>query len=250
MFPALGSNELRSYLFRRQLLCEFFGTFVLMLVRKTVSMVEDTQWAVTKISFALGLTVAALTKLFGRISGCHINPAVSIAFFVVGEMSTLRLFFYVIMQFLGAISAVCTHSIYAFANSNAGQERSALEDWQKILLELILTTMFIMLFRTMSDALHRSQRSSVSMAIGFAYTACLLSGTTISEVALNPLMHFASGPNIFAADFTPAIGSTLGGIIGALTYEALYMPYRHEPRTSSLFDWLHKTPSDAKKTGR
>lgn len=246
MFPALGTNELRSYLFRRQLLCEFFGTFVLMLVRKTVSTVEETQWAVTKISFALGLTVAALTKLFGRVSGCHINPAVSIAFFVVGEMSALRLFFYIIMQFLGAVSAVSAHKLYAFSNSNAIQEHSALEDWQIILLELILTTMFVMLFRTMSDAQHRSQRSSASMAIGLAYTACLLSGTSISEVALNPLLHFASGPNIFAGDFTPAIGSTLGGILGALTHEALYMPFKSAPHTSSLFDWLQNTPGESK----
>ncbi|XP_004525147.2 aquaporin [Ceratitis capitata] len=241
MFPQLGTNELRNNFFRRQLLCEFLGTFFLMLVRKTVSTVEATRWAVTKVAFAQGLTLAALTKLFSRISGAHINPAVSLSFFVVGEMGTLRFIFYIMMQFLGAVFAVIAYRSYAFANANADAEVKSLESWQKILLEVILTIMFIMLIRAMADNQYRTQRSSMSMAIGLAYTACLLSGSGISEVALNPFLHFSSDGNIFDADWMPAIGSTLGGVFGAWIYELLYMPHKSDiQRSSSIFDWLRK----------
>jgi aquaporin Z len=84
---------------------ELIGTFALVLVGCGSAVIAGPNIGYMGISFAFGLTVLAMVYAIGNISGCHINPAISLSMLVAGRLGWKDTFFYVIFQCVGAVLA-------------------------------------------------------------------------------------------------------------------------------------------------
>lgn len=106
--PTMESEETPPELFTtpfaKAVVCEFVATLIFIFVALGASFSwPSEQPSVLQISMAFGLAIAAMIQVFGHISGTHVNPAVTIAFFVGNQISIFRLLFYVASQLMGAI---------------------------------------------------------------------------------------------------------------------------------------------------
>ena len=86
----------------RKYFAEFFGTFVLVLFGTGVAVVSGGNLVATSLAF--GLAIVAEAYALGSISGCHVNPAVSLAMLISKRMKVKDFWFYVLFQLLGAIT--------------------------------------------------------------------------------------------------------------------------------------------------
>jgi len=111
----------------KQYAAEFIGTFWLVLggcgSAVLAAAFPDVGIGLTGVSFAFGLTVLTMAYAIGHISGCHLNPAVSIGLFVGGRFPANKLPAYIAAQVLGAI--VAGGVLYLIASGKAGFELSA-----------------------------------------------------------------------------------------------------------------------------
>lgn len=107
-------------------LAEFFGTFVLVLMGCGSAVISGSNIAsgvgFLGIAFAFGLSVVAMAYAIGHISGCHINPAISIGMVIVGRMKASEAVIYVFAQILGAIAGA--YLLYLLASGKAGYSLS------------------------------------------------------------------------------------------------------------------------------
>jgi hypothetical protein len=92
----------------KKYIAELVGTFVLVLVGCGTAVFSGLYAGVVGISFAFGLTFLALVYAIGGISGCHINPAVSLSMLALGRMKAKDAAFYIVAQCIGAIAAAAT----------------------------------------------------------------------------------------------------------------------------------------------
>lgn len=98
-------REILTLAFARSVFVEFISTLIFVFI----GLGSALKWpsalpSILQISLAFGLAIGTLVQAFGHISGAHINPAVTIAFFVGNQISFLRTLFYVIAQLTGAIA--------------------------------------------------------------------------------------------------------------------------------------------------
>lgn len=108
--------ELFTKPFVMAVMCEFVATVLFIFVALGAAFNwPSEQPTVLQISMAFGLAIATLIQSFGHISGTHVNPAVTVAFFVGNQISIFRLLFYVAVQLIGAI--VGAGMIYALTPS-------------------------------------------------------------------------------------------------------------------------------------
>ena len=179
---------------------EFFGTFVLVFVACGAAMNGGT--SAIGAALAFGLVIVAMAFTIGNISGCHINPAVSIAMFLDGQLSLTDFIGYVVAQFAGAtagagvLAAVMGDTDYLAACSNhyvydaAGDERV----FASFVVEALLT--FIFVFVIMRVTAKAETAKFAGLYIGAALTLVHLVGIGFTGTSVNPARSF--GPAIFA----------------------------------------------------
>ena len=135
-------NSIKKYV------AEFIGTFVLVLFACGTAAVvgcsseNGTGYLLTALAF--GLVIVAMAYSIGNVSGCHINPAVSIAMLVNKKLSVKDFAGYVVAQFLGAICGAAV--LMAFVGVDSGLGANALYQgniWLSLLIEIILTFVFV-----------------------------------------------------------------------------------------------------------
>ena len=86
----------------KKYICEFIGTLVLVLFGCGSAAIAGSALGTLGIALAFGLSIVAMAYVIGNISGCHINPAVSLAMLINKKMTLKDFFFYVIAQIVGA----------------------------------------------------------------------------------------------------------------------------------------------------
>lgn len=212
-------NSIKKYL------AEFIGTFVLVLFACGTAAVvgcsasAGTGYLLTALAF--GLVIVAMAYSIGNISGCHINPAVSIAMLVSGKMSVKDFIGYVIAQFAGAVAGAAV--LMALVGKESGLGANALYKGDiglSLLIEIILTFVFVI---TILGVTSKESYSSVSgIVIGLSLTLVHILGISFTGTSVNPARSF--GPALFAGGdalsnvWVFLAAPLIGGVLAALVY--------------------------------
>ncbi len=217
-------NSLRKYV------AEFIGTFVLVFFACGTACVVGcssqlgTGYLLTALAF--GLVIVAMAYSIGNISGCHINPAVSIAMLVSRKMSIIDFVGYIIAQFAGATAGAA--ALFGILGVESGLGANALyqEDIVlSIIIEVILTFVFVLAILGVTS---KPEYSSVAgVVIGLTLTLVHILGIAFTGTSVNPARSF--GPALFLGLFAEnstaladvwvfIVAPLAGGILAALVY--------------------------------
>ena len=217
----------------KKYIAEFIGTLVLVTMGCGTAMLVGCDAAVGSgyllTALAFGLSIVAMAYSIGNISGCHVNPAVSLAVFINGGMDSRDFIGYVIAQVLGAlVGALLLVGIFTSGNvvdltgglgtnGLAGVNGSVVAG---LLVECVLTFIFVLtiLGVTSSKAGHGS---FAGLVIGLTLTFVHILGVGLTGTSVNPARSF--GPAVVAAitGNPSAIGSLWVFIVGPLAGAAL-----------------------------
>ena len=213
---------------------EFIGTFTLVLFGCGAATIAGEQIGVLGIAFAFGLALIAMAYGIGRISGCHINPAVSFAAFIAGRMSFINFIRYAAAQCAGAIAGAYVLltilqgqiSGYDLAASGLGQNgwgEGYLGEYTlhaAFVFEAVATFIFVtvILGSTHEDA----DPAMAGLAIGLTLVVIHIVGIQVTGVSVNPARSL--GPAFFVGGeaidqlwlFT--VAPFLGAVIAALRH--------------------------------
>ena len=200
----------------KKYVAEFIGTMVLVAVACGVAAVVGCADAAGKLitSVAFGLVIVAMAYSIGNVSGCHINPAVSIAMLIAKKLSFTDFIGYVISQCLGATAGAFIVSLFAGGFDRIGGcvngtatlelmygETSGL--LAALAVEVILTFIFVIAIMGVTS---KSENGAVAgLVIGGALTLVHLIGTSLTGTSVNP-----------ARSLGPAIVQALGGNMDGL----------------------------------
>jgi len=226
----------------RKPLAEFIGTFTLVLIGCGSAVIAGADIGLTGISFAFGLALIGMAYGIGPVSGCHINPAVTLGAVTAGRMSVGEAVPYIIAQVAGAIVAALVLSI--IASGKAGYEVSAnglgQNGWgagylgeytmmAAFLFEVVATFLFVVVILGSTGA--GAPSAMAGLAIGLTLVAIHLVGINVTGVSVNPARSI--GPALFVGGtaiaqlwlfvVAPIIGGVAAGILfktGALDSEA------------------------------
>ncbi len=213
----------------KKYLAEFIGTFVLVFVAcgTAVAIGCDVAGGYLATAAAFGLVIVAMAYSIGNVSGCHINPAVSLAMLLSKKMDVKDFVGYVIAQCLGAIvGAALLGVIFGWdcgfgANSaaNAGVLSS-------FLIEVVLTCIFVL---TILGVTSKKDFGGVAgLVIGGALTLVHLIGIAVTGTSVNPARSL--GPALFAGGEALSsvwifiVAPLIGGALAALIHKALSAP--------------------------
>ena len=201
----------------RRLFSELYGTFFLVLVAAGGGMMGQAfPNTITRTAavVAPGLMVMGIIMFMGKVSGAHLNPAVSIAFSLRGDFPWRRVPGYVLVQLIGAtLAALFLHEVIEVsAKYGSNYPASGFSGWQAFLMEGVLTLGLVsVILGTASGA----QNIGIFGAIGVgAYIALAgLWGSPISGASMNPARTF--GPDLVGRTFTDYWVYVVGPLAGA-----------------------------------
>ena len=207
---------------------EFIGTFVLVFFACGTAAVvgcsaeNGTGYLLTALAF--GLVIVAMAYSIGNISGCHINPAVSIAMLVSGKLSVKDFIGYLIAQFAGATAGAAV--LMAFVGKESGLGANAIYEGNialSILIEIILTFVFVIAILGVTSKIENSAVSGI--VIGLTLTLVHILGISFTGTSVNPARSF--GPALFVGGDALAnvwvflVAPLVGGVLAALVYKFL-----------------------------
>lgn len=221
----------------KKYLAELIGTFVLVLMGCGSAVIAGSHIGFLGISFAFGISVLAMVYAIGPISGCHINPAITVAMAVAGKMNAKDTAGYIIAQCIGAIIAGAVllaiasgKAGYDVAVNGLGQNGYALHSPDQYSLaagfiaELVFT--FIFLIVIFGATHQKAPAGFAGVAIGLCLFLIHLVGIPITGTSVNPARSL--GPAIFAGGEALAqlwlfiLAPILGGIAAALVWKGLF----------------------------
>lgn len=215
---------------------EFFGTFWLVLggcgSAVLAAAFPNVGIGLLGVSLAFGLTVLTMAYTIGHISGCHLNPAVSIGLWAGGRFPANQLAPYIIAQVLGGI--VAGGVLYIIASGKAGFDVSAgfasngygphspggYSLLAALVCEVVMTMMFLVIILGATD--ERAPKGFAPLAIGLGLTLIHLISIPVTNTSVNPARSL--GVAIFAGDWAIAqlwlfwVAPIAGALLGAVVY--------------------------------
>ncbi len=219
-------------------LAEFIGTFTLVLFGCGAAVIAGEHIGYFGISFAFGLALIGMAYGIGAVSGCHINPAVSIGAVVAGRMKVSDAITYIIAQLAGAAAAALVLLIIASGKADyaggLGQNGYGAEYLggytmaAAFVFELVATFLFVVVI--LGSTGKGAPAGFAGLAIGLTLVVIHLVGIDVTGVSVNPARSF--GPALFAGGaalsqlwlfiVAPIIGGVAAGVVfrtGALDAE-------------------------------
>jgi len=201
----------------RRLFSELYGTFLLVLVAAGGGMMGQAfPNTITRTAavVAPGLMVMAIILFMGKVSGAHLNPAVSIAFALRQDFPWRRVPGYIVVQLIGAtLAALFLHEVIKVsAKYGSNYPAHGYSGWQAFLMEAVLTLGLVsVILGTASGA----QNIGIFGAIGVGGYIALagLWGSPISGASMNPARTF--GPDLVGRTFTDYWVYVVGPLVGA-----------------------------------
>jgi aquaporin Z len=223
---------------RNKLTAEFIGTFILVFAGSGAVMINDITGALGHAGVALtfGFVIVALIYSFAHVSGAHFNPAVTIAFYSMGEFDRKRVLPYISAQILGAIAASTTLFYLLKEDFNQLSEVSYLGATlphgsvaQSFGFEFLLA--FILMLVISASAVHgKAIKDFAGIAIGFTVGLEAMFAGPITGASMNPARSI--GPAIVSGHFEHlwlyVVATILGALLAALVYVKLIHSDRQE----------------------
>lgn len=218
-------------------MAEFFGTFWLVLGGCGSAVLAAAFPAVgiglLGVSLAFGLTVLTMAYTIGHISGCHLNPAVSVGLYAAGRFPASKLLPYIASQVLGAIAGAGV--LYLIASGKTGFDVSAgfasngyaehspggYSLLSSAITEVIMTGFFLFIILGATDKL--AAPGFAPLAIGLGLTLIHLISIPVTNTSVNPAR--STGVALFVGDWATAqlwlfwLAPITGAILGAAAYK-------------------------------
>jgi aquaporin Z len=220
----------------KQYCAEFFGTFWLVLggcgSAVLAAAFPDLGIGFVGVALAFGLTVLTMAYAIGHISGCHLNPAVSIGLWAGGRFPATQLLPYIVAQVLGAIVAAAV--LYVIASGAAGFDVSkgfasngygahspgGYSLLAALVCEVVMTMFFLIVILGATDK--RAAAGHAPIAIGFCLTLIHLISIPVTNTSVNPAR--STGVALFAGGWAIDqlwlfwIAPIVGALLGAVAY--------------------------------
>lgn len=195
------------------------------------------------VSFAFGLTVLTMAYAIGHVSGCHLNPAVSVGLMVARRFPSSELVPYICAQVVGGVLGAAV--LYLIASGKTGFDLAGgfasngfdahspggYTMMAALIAEVVLTFMFLMIILGATD--HRAPAGFAPIAIGLGLTLIHLIGIPVTNLSVNPAR--STGPAVFVGGWAlqqlwlfwvaPILGAALAGIA--------YNAFAEEPATKA-----------------
>jgi aquaporin Z len=219
----------------KKLGAEFIGTFWLVLggcgSAVLAAAFPDVGIGLLGVSLAFGLTVLTMAYAIGHISGCHLNPAVSIGLWSGGRFSAAELAPYILAQVFGGLAGAAV--LYVIASGQAGFDVTAgfasngygehspggYSLTAALVAEIVMTFMFLIIILGATD--ERAPKGFAPIAIGLGLTLIHLISIPVTNTSVNPAR--STGVAIFQGDWAisqlwlfwlaPVVGAVLAGIV-------------------------------------
>lgn len=215
-----------------KLIAEFIGTFALVLFGCGAAVIAGGLIGYTGISFAFGLTVVAMAYGIGAVSGCHINPAVTLGVVAAGRMPFGEAFSYIAAQLLGGLAGAFVLMIiatgkadYSVAANGLGQNgwgAGYLGEYSlgaAFVFEAVATFLFLVVI--LGATATGAPAAIAGLAIGLSLVVIHLVGIHVTGVSVNPARSF--GPAVFVGGqaiaqlwlffVAPILGAVAAGVL-------------------------------------
>ncbi len=213
----------------KKFIAEFIGTGTLVLFGCGAAVLGGAEIGQAGIAAAFGLAIVAMAYGIGPISGCHVNPAVSLGAFVSGRMSAGDMVKYWAAQFSGAAAGAAI--LYVIASGKAGYDVQlnglGQNGWgagylgeyalqSAFIFEVVATFLFVTVI--LGATQKKAPAAMAGLAIGLTLWVIHLVGIQVTGVSVNPARSF--GPALFTGMgqlwlffVAPAVGAVLAGLI-------------------------------------
>lgn len=219
----------------KKYIAEFIGTFWLVLggcgSAVLAAAFPDVGIGLLGVSFAFGLTVLTMAFAIGHISGCHLNPAVSVGLWAGGRFPANQLLPYIVAQVVGAV--VAGGVLYLIASGKAGFDVAAgfasngygehspggYSMLAALVTEVVMTMMFLIIILGATDG--RAPKGFAPIAIGLGLTLIHLISIPVTNTSVNPAR--STGVALYVGDWAvtqlwlfwlaPIVGAVLGAVI-------------------------------------
>lgn len=222
----------------KRYICELIGTMVLVLFGCGSAAIAGSVLGNLGIAMAFGLSIVAMAYVIGDISGCHINPAVSIGLWIDGRMETKDLIMYIIFQCIGAIIGTAllaaiintAPSLGGYMATGLGQNgfgaasSVGINVYGALITEVILT--FVFVFTVLGVT--RSEKTSIvaGIVIGLTLAFVHIMGIPLTGTSVNPARSLA--PALFMGGvalqqvWVFIVAPVIGAVIAGLAHKGLY----------------------------
>lgn len=213
---------------------ELIGTFVLVLFGCGSAATASGNLGILGIAFAFGLAIVAMAYAIGPVSGCHINPAVSLAMLLNRKLSVADFVGYVIAQAAGAISGASV--LYAIIHSTGADVKNLGQNGfgdgygigitmlMAIIVEIILTAVFV--YAILGVTSSENNRAVAGLVIGLTLVFVHILGIGLTGTSVNP-----------ARSLGPAL--LLGGHALSQVWVFLVSPLLGGALAAGVFRWLN-----------
>ena len=212
---------------------EFIGTLVLVLMGCGSAVLAGSSIGFVGISFAFGLSLLAMVYAIGGISGCHINPAVSISMLAAGKLSVKDTVAYIVAQCLGAVVGAAAlyviaigNPLYSLASNGLGQNGYdaasplGFSMTSAFVAEVLLTFIFLLVIH--GSISEKVPKGFAGIPIGLSLVLIHLVGIPVTGTSVNPARSL--GPALIAGGTALNqlwlfwVAPIIGGLIAAVVW--------------------------------
>jgi aquaporin Z len=217
----------------KKYVAEFIGTFILVLMGCGSAVLAGSSIGFVGISFAFGLSVLVMVYAIGGISGCHINPAVSISMLAAGKLSVKDTVIYIVAQCLGAVVGASAlyvvaigNPLYSLASDGLGQNGydvaspGGFSMASAFVAEVLLTFVFLLVIH--GSISEKVPKGFAGIPIGLSLVLIHLVGIPVTGTSVNPARSL--GPAIIVGGTALNqlwlfwVAPIIGGLIAAVVW--------------------------------
>ena len=221
----------------KRYISELLGTMVLVLFGCGSAAIAGSILGTFGIAMAFGLSIIAMAYVIGDISGCHVNPAVSIGMWIDGRLDSKDLLAYIVFQCIGAIIGIallaaiinCAPSLGGYAATGLGQNgfgsasSVGLNVVGAIIVEIIMTFVFVF---TVLGVTKKAENAAVAgIVIGLTLALVYLIGIPLTGASVNPARSLAPalflGGQALEQVWVFILAPVVGAVFAGITYKSL-----------------------------